>query len=167
VFLYENTIAQVSTPTGPTESIKILKGVLQDESASPTLFNLFIEDLVSKFDSSLHGFRMGRRLIHLLLYADDLALIAQSKELLLEKMTIAANFFNSRGLEVNLSKTNVLIFRRSDRTRKEEKLCWRGEEVKVVKSYVCLGVTFQSNGRFPLNSSNGIQNGIAARVADT
>jgi len=164
MFLYENASAQVSTAAGPTEGIKILKGVLQGESASPILFNLFIEDLVSKLHSSLlRGVRVGKRMIHLLLYPDDLALIAQSKELLQEKLTIASNFFNSRGLKVNLSKTKVLIFRKSGRTRKEEKFYWRGEELEVVKSYVYLGITFQSNGRFSLNSTNAIQNGIAAQ----
>jgi len=164
MYLYENASAQVTTATGPTESIRILKGVLQGDSASPTLFNLFIEELVSKLHSSLlRGFRVGKRLIHLLLYADDLALIAQSKELLQEKMTITANFFHSRGLHVNLKKTNVLIFRRSGRVRKDEKFSWRGEEVQNVKSYVYLGVTFQSNGRFNLNSSIAIHNGIAAQ----
>jgi len=98
-FLYQNAYAQVSTPDGPTAPIPILKGVLQGDSASPILFNLFIEDLVAAFHNSLlKGFQIGKRIIHLLLYADDLAFVAQSKELLQEKMTLTANFFHSRGL---------------------------------------------------------------------
>jgi len=110
-FLYESASAVVSTAFGPTEPIKIMKGVLQGESASPTLFNLFIEELVNKFLNSLYrGFKIGQRLVHLLLYADDLAIVAQSKELLQEKIKLAAKFLISRGLKVNLSKTKVVVF---------------------------------------------------------
>jgi hypothetical protein len=166
-YIYDNATASVLTPSGTTEPFKIMKGVLQGESASPTLFNLFIEELSTKFEKALLApFTIFLRKIHLLLYADDLVLIAHSKELLQEKMKIAANFFHSRGLTVNINKTKVLIIRRSGRIKKEEKtFTWRADPVETVKYYVYLGVTFQSNGLFTLQSENAVSKGIAATAA--
>jgi hypothetical protein len=123
-FIYENATASVLTPLGTTEPFRIMKGVLQGESASPTLFNLFIEELSTKFEKSLLApFTLFLRKIHILFYADDLVLIAHSKELLQEKMKIAANFFHSRALIVNIKKTKVLIIRSTGRIKRRKILC--------------------------------------------
>jgi hypothetical protein len=165
-FLYESASAVVSTAFGPTEPIKIMKGVLQGESASPTLFNLFIEELVNKFLNSLYrGFKIGQRLVHLLLYADDLAIVAQSKELLQEKIKLAAKFLISRGLKVNLSKTKVVIFRRTGRIRKTDRFTWMDDPIDTVPSYTYLGVPFQSNGTFSHAAENAVAKGLTAQGA--
>ncbi|UYV72313.1 hypothetical protein LAZ67_9002589 [Cordylochernes scorpioides] len=78
---YEDMTAAVRWNNSITEFIEIRSGVLQGDPLSPCLFLLFINDLIKIFDDS--GLS-GRYLpnfgnIHLLLYADDIVLIGDSK----------------------------------------------------------------------------------------
>ncbi len=72
-----------------------MKGVLQGESTSPTLFNMFIDGLADELykDPLLSGIKLQTRIIHLLMYADDLVLMTESKESLQGKIDIARRFF--------------------------------------------------------------------------
>jgi len=87
--IYSHATARVRTSAGATDPIPIAKGVLQGESASPALFNLFIEGLTQQlYSKTLGGIKLGKRLVHFLLYADDLVIVAQNKE------TLVASFSN-------------------------------------------------------------------------
>jgi len=166
--LYAQASTRINTGEGPTEEIKITKGVLQGESASPSLFNAFIEGLSRVFDKTyIAGIRISSILIHHLLYADDLVILAPSAETLQQKMTLASNFFHSRALQVNHKKTQVVVFSKSGRTPKSEKFSWRKVPIQVVKEYTYLGVIFSSNGRFQAQATSAVSKGHAASAALT
>ena len=66
---------------------------------SPILFIIVLEALSQKF---------RRGLPWELLYADDLALAADTKELLVEKLSHWKKGLEEKGLRVNVSKTKVM-----------------------------------------------------------
>jgi len=143
-----------------------MKGVLQGETASPSLFNLFIEGIVEELRASnIHGFQLQRIIIHIFLYADDMVIVAASSETLQQKIDIAARFLMRRGLVINLSKSKIMVFKRSGRISKFDKFNWNGKSIDVVKSYTYLGVTFQSSGVFELAASEFVKKGIMAQGA--
>jgi hypothetical protein len=108
--LYAQASTRINTHEGPTEEIEITNGVLQGESASPSLFNSFMEGLSRKFEKThIAGIQLSSILVHHLLYADDLVILAPSAETLQQKITIASNFFHSRALEVNQKKPKSLF----------------------------------------------------------
>ena len=74
-------------------------GVHQGSVLSPLLFIIMLEALSREFRE---GLPME------LLYADDLVLIAESKELLLEKLRKWKNGMEVRGFRVNAGKTKVM-----------------------------------------------------------
>lgn len=166
-YLYRYVSASIKCNEGLTNPIKIMKGVLQGESASPSLFNIFIDGLTDDLNNTplLSGIRLKTRIIHILLYAADIVLMADTKVSLQLKIDITRRFFNKRGLNVNLSKTKILVFRKVGHIRLNDKLFWGQEEIESVKSYLYLGVTFSSNGSFNEATKTAIRKGLAAQGA--
>ena len=81
-------------------------GTKQGYNLSPTLFNLFINDLPSQFnDNKCDSVRLDEIQVNCLMYADDLVLISRSErgmQLCLSKLT---NYCNKWRLSVSIHKT--------------------------------------------------------------
>ena len=79
--LYAGQEATVETRHGTTDWFKIGKGVCQGSMLSPCLFNLHAEYIMQNagLDEAQVGIKIARRNINNLRYADDTALIAESK----------------------------------------------------------------------------------------
>ena len=73
--------------------------------------------------------------INNLLFADDLAIFSLSKEDLQKRIAILQQYSNEWGLELNLSKTKIMIFNK------------QGQEIEIVKQYTYLGFTFIPSGK--------------------
>lgn len=74
---------------------------------------LYIDEPVSFLHEQIQegdGFLLHQVLISLLLFADDLVLLASSPEGLQRQIDTLANFCDLRQLMVNLSKTKVMVF---------------------------------------------------------
>jgi len=165
-YLYGLAHAHILTTEGVTDPIKIMRGVLQGESASPALFNLFVENLVDNlYKMKLAGLRLHARIVHILLYADDMVLLGSSQENLQAKINCAADFFKERGLRLNLDKTKVIIFRRGGPVSKNIWFSWRGRPIRIVNKYVYLGIIFSSSGSFSLACQEAVRKGLQAQGA--
>lgn len=162
-FIYKMAHARVKTSDGLTDPIKIMKGVLQGESASPTIFNLFLEGIVNCISRQwIAGIRLLSITLHILLYADDMAILAPSKETLQQKISIVASFLAERGLNINLDKSKVVIFKRGGKIPKNEKFSWRGRSIQTVKSYKYLGIFFCNTGLHSLAANDSVEKGLSA-----
>ena len=80
--LYAGQEARVRTLYGTTDWFKIEKGVQRGCLLSPCLFNLYTEHIMrnARLDELQAGIKIGRRNISSLRYADDITLMAESKE---------------------------------------------------------------------------------------
>ncbi|UYV74491.1 K02A2.6-like [Cordylochernes scorpioides] len=118
---YSQMTATVRWRGSFTEAIKIQAGVLQGEPLSPYLFILFLNDLVHLFDESeLPGINLENYgTIHLLLYADDIVILGESK-------------INLQ-LKINLLKKN------GGRTAHSETWFWGQQPLTIVAKYTYLG----------------------------
>ena len=92
-------------------------------------------------------------IIHTLLYADDLVLIARNKGDLQSQLNALYDFITSVKMEVNMDKTKIMILRnnkRKSRSKLKNHPIWYlgGKPVKECESYKYLGVTLKSNGTF-------------------
>ena len=73
---------QIRTGHGTTDSFQIEKGVHQGCILSPCLFNLYAEYIMRNtgLDEAQAGIKIAGRNINNLRYADDITLMAESKE---------------------------------------------------------------------------------------
>ncbi|XP_057322517.1 uncharacterized protein LOC130665905 [Microplitis mediator] len=141
---YEQAVILIKKDSLYSEPIKITEGVLQERG----LDGLSLGDL---------------REILMLLYADDIALLARSALDLKKRLRILEKYCAANGLTVNVSKTKVLVCRTSGRSKKCDrgfKYC--GTDLEIVKSYVYLEVPFSSNLRGELAASEFAKKGRQA-----
>jgi hypothetical protein len=86
-------------------------------------------------------------LIYLILFADDTVLFGKTPEILqhlLDKLFIYCRKWN---IEVNTDKTKVVVFRNSWRLVNDH-FFYDNMELKIVDSYVYLGMLLHYNGKF-------------------
>ncbi|MCO5574914.1 hypothetical protein L7F22_028709 [Adiantum nelumboides] len=89
--------------------------------------------------------------VHIMLYADDIILLAESQEDLQLHIQGLSSFCTQRGVTMNLGKTKVLIFHTSGIVRRRSAFPFGASQIEVVKSYVYLGITFTARtGRFSM-----------------
>lgn len=94
-----------------SKEIKQNIGLLQGDSLSPTLFILFIADIVQRL-------REGIPSLKVLLYADDLVFYSDSAEEIQKGLDNLEQYCDSNGLKGNTYKTKIMKFRNSVMTRK-------------------------------------------------
>jgi hypothetical protein len=109
--LYEEVKVKIRTSTGISKSFRSGIGVKQGCPLSPTLFGLYI-DTLEEWLNLQEGdvVVLGEFVIRLLLYADNLILIAKSTLGLQEHLISLEHFCSTVGMQVNTSKTKVVVF---------------------------------------------------------
>ena len=98
---YEQTKGRVITGAGISEQFSVDIGLRQGSALSPLLF-IVVMELISR---KVYMIDTSRKL----LYADDLAIVAEDKEELNESLEEWKEAFKQHGLGVNLEKTEVLL----------------------------------------------------------
>ena len=147
--IYVQAKTRIRTGEGLSEHVKIMKGVLQGETLSPTLFSLFLNKIVTELEQEeINGVKLGDERVTILLYADDQVLVSTHPRGLQNLINRTASLFTDMKLKVNLAKTKVIVFRRGGRLPDDLRFHWEGETVEIVNEYVYLGVKFSSSGLF-------------------
>ena len=117
-------------------------GVKQGCPLSPMMFGLYIdklEDWLSKTDGE--GVHLTGYVVKLLLFVDDLILISQTTHGLREHFKALLHFYQEVGMQVNISKTKIMIFSLS-RKGKPTTFLFEGIPLEIVKEYKYLGIDF-------------------------
>ena len=122
-------------------------GVKQGDVLSPTLFNLYVNDLPSIFDETCDGATLSDQKLNCLLYADDLVLISRSRNGLQNCLNKLADYCQNWKMEVNLSKTKIMIMSKTGRLYADS-LFLGDNQIENVKHYTYLGVALTSSGTF-------------------
>ena len=124
------------------EYIQIEKGVRQGGILSPFLFKLYIDDVLNDICNSNIGCMLGIKRINILAYADDLVLIAQSKEQLEKLYEILCKGMTDLELSINKNKTKCIIFKQKHiKTNFGDSTYIRlvDDNFEIVKQYKYLG----------------------------
>ena len=105
--LYADQEATVRTGHGTTDWFQIMKGVRQGCILLPCLFNLYAEYIVRNagLDEAQAGIKIAGRNIR---YADDIALMAESKKELKSLLMKVKEEIEKVGLILNIQKTKIM-----------------------------------------------------------
>lgn len=124
-------------------------GLRQGDNLSGILFIYYINDIAEHLlDSGEEPMVVGELLISVLLYADDLCILAQTEKGLQRKVTCLADYCRKWKLEINVSKTKTVVFRKPQLRRKVTR-CYVGDEaIEQVTGYSYLGIMFNENARW-------------------
>ena len=134
---------------GNTDWFDVDVGVRQGCVISPTLFDVFVDQLAREVKALKLGVEAGSERLALLLYADDIVVLANSAEELQRMMKAVEEFCKRWRLQVNLSKTKVVEF--GARGVGKAKVYWKGEELEEVEEYKYLGMLVEKGGSWRKN----------------
>ena len=109
--LYASVASCVRVNNLTTDWFDVTYWLRQGCCLSPLLFNLFINDLALRIKSLGKGVLVEDDLISILLYADDIVLIAESAADLQLMLNCLSEWCGSNSMLVNASKSNVVHFR--------------------------------------------------------
>lgn len=124
-------------------------GVRQGDPLSPLLFGLFIDRLEGFLATEVpaSGVELGGHNLRLLLYADDLALLAEDASSLQAMLDALHRFCEANHLRVNVKKTEIVVFGagrwRPAGSKGPASHLWRynGASVPVSEHFKYLGIT--------------------------
>ena len=97
-----------------------------------------------------------------LLFADDMVLLGESPSDLQNKLDLLSEYCNLWSLEVNVSKTKIMVFRKRGRVRPNENWQYNGHQVEVVDTFNYLGTIFSYTGSFRTNIDHLSGKGLKA-----
>ena len=134
--MYEKTTARVVGGEGASEEFEVKIGLRQGSVLSPLLF-IAVLDLMSRKTVMKDALKK-------LLYADDLALVANGKQELQETLEEWNGLFTRHGLKINLEKTEVLHI---GHQREELDIELEGKKLTQGDSFVYLGGAVCGDGK--------------------
>jgi hypothetical protein len=141
--LYQEVKCCVRVNGHNTDWFKVSVGLKQGCLISPLLFNLYINDLVAEINSLNCGIPVDDEFISLLLYADDIALLAPCEDYLQRMLDRLHEWCLQWRLVVNIEKSQVVHFRRGPSMPRSDFLFKCGEnQLKTVEKYRYLGLVF-------------------------
>ena len=117
--IYEKVKCNVRINGMKTQWFDVTVGLKQGCIWSPLLFNMYINDLCIEMKATGKGLNIGEETLCILLFADDLVLLAENEEDLQLLLNVMSEWCKKWKLLINGDKTNIVHFRSkgSDRSK--------------------------------------------------
>ena len=145
--MYDNSTGQIKLAGHVSNKFPINKGTEQGHPLSPDLFKVYIKDLSDGLDSP-NCPKLMEQIISHLLWADDLILLALDTKTLQKQLDRLHKFCQDWGVEINVSKTKLLIFHRDMLSHQPTGLNIGGNKLEHVDTYCYLGIEIHYTGNF-------------------
>ena len=142
--MYENTECAVKLNSSRTNYFKCSKGVRQGCPLSPTLFNLYLNDLIDNLNNSnTSPLTLGGEPVTCLMYADDIIILSCSHSGLQNCLNTLSEYCNQWKLSINTSKSKCMTFYKRNNKYKNEFFI-RGIPLENVTEFTYLGITIDA-----------------------
>ena len=149
MFWYLNMQYNVKWSNARSDSFRVKCGTKQGGILSPDFFAVYINDLIIFLKSMGIGCHMINVFIACLLFADDMSLIAPTREALQQLIDACAAYCLRFCLRFNVAKTKVIVFGKLSRNLPSlAKIHINGESVEYVESCKYLGFHLLSGDKF-------------------
>ena len=140
--LYKESLCRVRVEDRLTEVFTVNMGLRQGCVLSPTLFSLYINNVVTTLKEKGYGLQCGSDTIPGLLFADDTALLAHEEDSLRRSLDCLVEWCEEWGVGINVAKSGIMHMRRKGVERSKMKYSINGEEVPLVSNYKYLNWMF-------------------------
>jgi hypothetical protein len=141
--LYSGTQNCVIVGGEKTDFFEVEEGVRQGCVLSPTLFSIYLNGVVREIYENGSGIDVCGKKLAILLYADDIVLIANSAEELQRNMEIMTDWGRKWKCTFNKKKSKVVVF--GSKNKKERRWLLGGGEIEQVNKYKYLGIDMKGN----------------------
>ena len=138
--LYQNTLSCIRINGQYTDWFSTTLGVRQGDTLSPTLFSVFINDLVTGLNDLGLGIDVDGRTVSSLLYADDIVMLAHSEADLQVMLDYVNDWSKKWRVLVNVNKTKIVHFRKTRVPQSNVIFKLGNDNLEYVKEYKYLGV---------------------------
>ena len=171
IFAYQEQKGWVRLAGRNSEEFNIKNGTRQGSILSPFWFACYLNPLIKQMRDSGLGCHVAGVYIGLVLYADDIFLLAMDPHVLQKMVDLAYQFGDENGLmfstddDPKKSKTTCIIFRGKKRIKYPPPILLNGKELPWLDSCTHLGHTFNEN----LSMDNDVyraKNSFTHRAAD-
>lgn len=114
-------------------------GVRQGGLTSPRLFNLYMNGLIGELNSTGVGCHIDGVCVNNISYADDMVLLSPSMAALKKLVRICEVYAEAHGLKYNSRKSEIMIFKASNKSYATVPVTLSGSELKQVSNFKYLG----------------------------
>ena len=128
-----------------SEWFNVNNGVRQGDNVSPTLFSLYINELAKEINSLNLGVKHGNVNLSILLYADDMVLVAEKEDDLQHMLNKMHEWCCKWRLKVNESKSNIVHFRPCRTKQTTFTFKYGQKDLSLVNEYKYIGVILDEN----------------------
>ena len=139
--LYKGSSCRVRVEDRLSEAFTINTGLRQGCVLSPTLFSLYINDVVTTLKEKGYGLQCGSDTIPGLLFADDTGLLAHDEDSLRKSLNCLVEWCEEWGVGINVSKCGIMHMRKKGVVRSKMSYSIGGKDLPLVSNYKYLGCT--------------------------
>ena len=146
-----------------SNSFHVLCGTKQGGILSPDFFAIYINDLIAILKKMGIGCHIINYFIACLLFADDMSLIAPTREALQRLLDVCASYCLQFCLKFNIAKTKVMVFGRLSRSLSLlERISINGELIEYVEKCKYLGYYLVSHDHFKISVQEDLRGFFAS-----
>ena len=147
---YQELICVYENNRGFSREIHVLKGVHQGNTLSPTLFNIFRNDITTVMTGN-HSPSIKNDTVQIpcLLNADGIVILSETKIGLQNKSDRLCHYCHAWDLQINRDKTKVIIFTRTDPISKLFFKCGN-DIIETTDTFKNLGLIFYKSGNLTI-----------------
>ena len=143
--MYEEVQCSVRVNNNMTDPFYVKQGVKQGCPLSPTLFSLYINDLAEDINNLECGITVDTITLSILLFADDIVLLAPSEACLQTMLNAVHMWSNKWRLDVNMSKSNIIHFRNKNTQITDYQFVCGQHDILLSSKYKYLGLWFNEH----------------------
>ena len=146
--LYKNTTNYVIRKNRKSETFTTKDGLRQGGGLSPTLFNIFMDDIIKQCELRTKKVLVGYRYLQPVklsqcAFADDIVLFAPSERELQNNLNIWNEELKNNGMKINKSKTKIMAITENNQ---DLDVYLEGVKLEQVDQYKYLGVLLDKTG---------------------
>ena len=158
--MYTKTMSCIKINNFLTKWFEVNNGVRQGDPLSPTLFAIYINNLAKEIINLNLGININNYKLSILLYADDMVLIANTETDLQKMLTTMYDWCMKWRLNINVAKSNVIHFRKKRIKETDFNFTFGPNNITSTCKYKYLGVILDEHLTFQyciktLNDSSG------------